>query len=42
MVEHLRTFEPPADDEGALRFAAEDFSLAKVVAAVVAALSATG
>jgi predicted kinase len=40
MTEHLNAFEPPAGDESALRFAAENLSIAKVVAAVAAALSA--
>jgi predicted kinase len=42
MAEHLQSFEPPDNDEGALRFAAEDLCLAKVVAAVAAALPAAG
>ena len=42
MAEHLSNFEPPAEDERALRFAAENLSPAKVVAAVAAALSFAG
>ena len=34
MAEHLDAFEPPAKDEGALCFAAENLSMPEVVAAV--------
>jgi predicted kinase len=34
MAEHLDAFEPPAEDEGALCFAAENLSMPEVVAAV--------
>jgi predicted kinase len=42
MAGHLNAFEPPAEDEGALRFAAENLPIERVVEAVIAALSAAG
>lgn len=39
MGEHLETFDPPAEAEGALRFNAEDVPVSAVVAAVTTALA---
>lgn len=41
MAEHLETFEPPGDDENALRFAAEDLSIDTIVEAITDGLSTT-
>jgi gluconate kinase len=41
MAAHLESFEPPTEDENALRFTAEDLSIDAVIETVINAVSAS-